>query len=224
MTVRAVVPVKRFDRAKQRLANRLDRAGRAALAAAMLGDVLEQLARADGLAGILVVTADPAAASIAAGFGATVLADPVESGTNDAVARGLRELVSQGAAGAMVVPADIPFVSGAELAQVLTALGQAPVVLVPAARDGGTNLLGLAPPDAIAPSFGPESLARHHAAARHLRPVVLTLAGAGHDIDVPADLAVAAAPGAGSRTIACLDRLGRTARSVPEQSLEGTLP
>jgi 2-phospho-L-lactate/phosphoenolpyruvate guanylyltransferase len=39
----AVIPVKRFDQAKQRLSQVLDSTGRAALAAAMLGDVLEQL-------------------------------------------------------------------------------------------------------------------------------------------------------------------------------------
>ena len=47
----AVVPVKRFDQAKQRLSGVLDSAGRAALAAAMLGDVLEQLCGNGGTGG-----------------------------------------------------------------------------------------------------------------------------------------------------------------------------
>ena len=54
----AVVPVKRFDQAKQRLSGVLDSAARAALAAAMLSDVLEQLSGTAGLASVLVVTSD----------------------------------------------------------------------------------------------------------------------------------------------------------------------
>lgn len=213
----AVIPAKRFDRAKQRLVGSIAHAGCAALAAAMLGDVLEQLSRTEGLAGILVVTRDAEAAAIARSFAAAVLVDPVESGTNDAVAYGIREVSSMGASAAIVVPGDIPFVTSAELGIVLAGLAQAPVVLVPAARDGGTNILGLSPPDAMAPAFGPDSFARHCAAARDLRPAIIPLYGAGHDIDVAADLAfeaVVAKSGSGIRTVACLHRL-RGASSSP---------
>ena len=51
----AVVPVKELGAAKQRLAGALDAALRRALALAMLEDVLEALAGARGLAGIIVV-------------------------------------------------------------------------------------------------------------------------------------------------------------------------
>ena len=71
----------------------------------------------------------------------------------------------------------------------LAALEQTPVVLTPALRDGGTNILGLSPADLIAPAFGPDSFARHCALARDLHPAVIPLEGAGRDIDVPADLA-----------------------------------
>src|SRR5271170_528804 len=88
----AVVPVKRFDQAKQRLSGVLDSAGRAALAAAMLGDVLEQLTGTAGLTGVLVVTSAAEATAIAESFGAIALSDPADSGVNDAVAHGVRKL------------------------------------------------------------------------------------------------------------------------------------
>ena len=69
----AVVPVKRFDQAKQRLSGMLDSAGRASLAAAMLSDVLEQFSETAGLTGVLVVTSDTEATAIAGSFGAAVL-------------------------------------------------------------------------------------------------------------------------------------------------------
>jgi 2-phospho-L-lactate guanylyltransferase len=138
----AVVPVKRFDQAKQRLSGVLTAPRVAALAAAMLGDVLEQLSGTVGLAGVLVVTSDAKAAAIAESFGAIVLTDPADSGINDAVAHGVHKLGSLEASAAIILPSDIPFVTGAELSIVLAALGRAPVVLTPAARDGGTNILG----------------------------------------------------------------------------------
>jgi 2-phospho-L-lactate/phosphoenolpyruvate guanylyltransferase len=223
----AVVPVKRFEQAKQRLSGVIDSAGRAALAAAMLGDVLEQLSGTAGLTGVLVVTSDTEATAIAGSFGAAVLMDATDSGVNDAVARGVSKLGPLGASAAIIAPSDIPFVTSAELGVVLAALERTAVVLAPATRDGGTNILGLSPPDVIAPAFGPDSFARHCALARDLQPAVLPLEGAGRDIDVPADLAlgpVSANSRSGARTIACLRRLGRTTSFAPPRFLEETPP
>jgi hypothetical protein len=61
MDLWAVVPVKERDRAKERLAPLLPPEMRQALALAMLEDVLAALTSAAGLAGLLVVTVDPAA-------------------------------------------------------------------------------------------------------------------------------------------------------------------
>jgi 2-phospho-L-lactate guanylyltransferase len=221
----AVVPVKRFDQAKQRLSEVLDGAGRAALAAAMLGDVLDQLSGTEGLTGVLVVTSDTKAKAIAGSFGAAVLNDPADSGVNDAVAHGVSRLGPLGASSAIIAPSDIPFVTSAELSSVLAALERTAVVLTPAARDGGTNILGLSPPDVIAPAFGPDSFARHCAAARDLRPVVIGLEGAGRDIDVPADLALSTVfvkSGKGARTVAYLLGLGHTTSFVPPRFFEET--
>src|SRR5277367_1687331 len=214
----AVVPVKRFDQAKHRLSGVLDSAGRAALAAAMLSDVLEQLSGTPGLASVLVVTSDMEATAIARSFGAAMLNDPADSGVNDAVAYGVSKLGLLGASAAIIAPSDIPFVTSEEISSVLAALEQTAVVLAPATRDGGTNILGLSPPDVIAPAFGPDSFARHCALARDLRPAVILLEGASHDIDEPADLALgpgAPKSGSGARTIACLLTLGRTTSFAP---------
>ncbi len=203
-----------------RLASLLDQVGRAALAKAMLGDVLEQLARTAGLAGTIAVTGDVEAATIAEAFGAMVVADPIESGTNDAVLRGVRALDVLGGSGLVVVPGDLPFLTADELCAVLTALAGAPVVIVPAARDGGTNILALSPTAVMAPAFGCDSFARHlaAAAANGVRPVTLVLDGAGHDIDVVADLAFDRRLHGGARTRACIRHWG--ARPVRTDLLE----
>jgi len=202
----ALVPVKRFAFAKTRLADRLGPVDRIALARAMLCDVLQEIAHTSGIAGSLVVTGDSEAAAIARGFGAQIVDDPAENGTNDAVLLGLRESDAAGAARVVVVPSDLPFVTSLELRAVLSALNRAPVVIVPAARDGGTNILALSPPRVLAPAFGPDSFARHSANAisKGMRPAVLRLQGAAHDIDVPSDLDYVADLSAGFHTRDCL--------------------
>lgn len=222
----AVVPVKRFDRAKARLADVLGQAGRAALAKAMLGDVLEQLARTEGFAGTAVVTCDAEAAAIAEAFGAKVIADPLESGTNDAVLRGIRAVGVAGGSGVVVVPGDLPCVTSDELRAIRIALARSPVVIVPATRDGGTNILALSPAGVMTPAFGCDSFARHLAAtaAIGVRPVTLVLDGAGHDIDTVADLVFDARLRAGARTRACLRRFEVTTPTVPADLREKAWP
>lgn len=204
----ALVPVKRFDLAKSRLAERLGPAERIDLARAMLEDVVEQIAQTERFAGVLVVTGDAEAAAIAHDFSAQVLTDLTENGTNEAVLQGLRNLDDAGKTKVVIVPSDIPFVTASELHDVLLALERVPIVIAPAARDGGTNILALSPPHVMTPAFGPDSFARHIACAASigLQPAILKLEGAAHDIDVAADLVVDGRLQAGARTRLCLDR------------------
>ena len=59
MTTAAILPVKRFDQAKQRLGETLGSATRATLAAAMFADVLTQVIRASRLDDVIVVSGEP---------------------------------------------------------------------------------------------------------------------------------------------------------------------
>jgi len=216
----ALVPVKRLDRAKSRLADVLDPADRRQLAKAMLSDVLGTLARVEGLAGILVVTSDVEVAALATEYEAAVLADPPETGFNEAVRHGMHWLDDRYHAGAVVIPGDIPFVTVAELDTVLAATRRSPVVVVPATRDGGTNMLAIAPPLLMPPAFGPDSFARHVAAAHALgiTPQILRLEGAGHDIDVAADLFI----DAGNSAAPCTRALIRQLRGAPIPAVAGS--
>jgi 2-phospho-L-lactate guanylyltransferase len=200
----AIVPVKRFDRAKSRLAGALSPDARRELARAMLGDVFDALAAAKSLQGVLVVTREPEAWEMAAALGFERLTDEREAGVNAAVSLGLDRLAARRVA-ALVAPGDIPCLSAAEVRLILDALQTAGVVVAPAERDGGTNALAMARADLLTPCFGPDSARRHVALARALghAPTVLRLPGAGRDIDVPADLETAASRGAW-RTRACL--------------------
>lgn len=193
MRTAAILPVKRFERAKQRLAAGVPDALRAELARAMAGDVLSALRECRALDLRIVVTGEPAVAAAARYQGAIVVEDSADAGQSAAVALGLGVALAQGATRALCVPGDCPALDPAELQALLEVSSCAPargVTIVPDRHGTGTNGLLLSPPDAIAPSFGPDSRARHEAlagaagiACRVQRPPSLLL-----DIDTGADL------------------------------------
>jgi 2-phospho-L-lactate guanylyltransferase len=188
----AIVPVKALARAKRRLSPTLPPPARQRLVLAMLEDVLAQLAASGAVDRILVVSPDARVAALAAAKGALVLSEDRPRGLNHAVKSGLAHARAQGAERALVLPADVPFATSGEIASVVdAAAGGRRVALVPAADGDGTNAMLLAPLDAIEPSFGPGSFARHlaRAVARRFDTQVLPLPGLGRDIDEPDDLA-----------------------------------
>lgn len=182
MRTLAILPVKSFADAKQRLAEALSPAPRRALAEAMFSDVLVALRRADSIDEILVVSADHAAQQIAGGYGAQVLDDRQE-GHNPAAALGLEWALETGVERALLVPGDCPTLDPRQVDQLCGRSVVAPSVLIVPDRHGtGTNALLLTGPDALAPSFGPDSCARHAANAQS--------AGTSHEIVAVPSLAL----------------------------------
>jgi 2-phospho-L-lactate guanylyltransferase len=218
MRTAAVLPVKSFGRAKQRLEAAVGQPDRAELAAAMLADVLAALGGVPRIDDIVVVTAEPRAAAAARDAGAHVVDDPVEAGQSDAAARGVGAAVALGAERVLLVPGDCPALDAREVGRLLADFPAAGVVIVPDRHGSGTNALLLTPPAAIAPSFGPGSFARHAAlgAAAGAGVRVAHAPSLELDVDTPGDLAalrsaLAALPDAAPRTRALLERLAPSA-------------
>jgi 2-phospho-L-lactate guanylyltransferase len=122
----------------------------------------------------------------------------------------------------LVLPADVPFATAADVRAVLGELGSYPIVLTPASCDGGTNALAMRRPDLIKPGFGENSFAEHQKRARAagIACGVVRTEGIGHDIDGSDDLLNRAGLRKSSLTSALLaelkvvDRLGTAPRSI----------
>ena len=112
----ACVPVKEFTGAKQRLSSLLSPQQREILAETMLEDVLEALSGAARLAGIMVNTVDPRAATLAERYGARVVSEAARDGHTGAVNGMGRVLAAEGKGALMTLPGDIPRVSAWEFA------------------------------------------------------------------------------------------------------------
>jgi 2-phospho-L-lactate guanylyltransferase len=187
----AVVPVKELEGAKQRLSSCLSPEERRALATAMLEDVLDAVSAVRGLAGVLVVTVDPVATSLASRHGARIVTAGAREGHTGAVTAAARLLVREGRAGMMTMPGDIPRLSPAEIAATLAAHRAAPsFTIVPAHDDLGSNTIVCSPPDAVPLRFGEDSFYPHldAARARGIDPLIVRQPGIGMDIDNPVDL------------------------------------
>ena len=211
MRTAAVLPVKSFGRAKQRLGDALGEPDRGELAAAMLGDVLDALRAVGGIADVIVVTADERAIAAARSAGAHVVDDPVEAGQSDAAARGVRAAVARGARRVLLVPGDCPALDASEVARLLDEYPGAGLVIVPDRHGSGTNALLIAPPGAVDPAFGTGSFARHAARGAAAGAVVRVAQAPSLelDVDTPGDLdalraALADLPAAAPRTRALL--------------------
>jgi 2-phospho-L-lactate guanylyltransferase len=209
----ACVPVKGFTGAKSRTGSILTHEQREMLAATMLEDVLVALAGAKLLAGILVNTIDPVAASLAARYGARVVTEGALDGHTGAVNGMARLLAAEGKGALLTLPGDIPRVTSAEIdAVVSSCLSEPSFTIVPAHDELGSNAVLCAPPFSVPLRFGDDSYFPHLMAARAqgIEPTIVRLAGIGLDIDHPADLRafVAARPRMPTRTLALLERFG----------------
>jgi 2-phospho-L-lactate/phosphoenolpyruvate guanylyltransferase len=186
----AILPVKSFARAKQRLGASVADPLRHELAGAMVADVLRALAQSSVIDQTIVVTQERAVAQAALAQGATVVEDVLEQGQSAAVLLGVQRALADGVERVLCIPGDCPALDAREL-DALLEVTDAQVVIVPDRHGRGTNGLLLTPPNAIEPSFGPDSCERHRALAaaagvscRLERPASLLL-----DIDTGADLA-----------------------------------
>lgn len=214
MKATAIVPVKRFGAAKQRLLGRLDRPQRAAIVKAMLADVLASLGRAGALERIVVVTGEGRAERIALRAGLPVelevLRDPADAGHSEAATLGIVRALAHGADCVALLPGDCPLLDPAELDAAIGRMRPGRVAVIPDRHGTGTNGVIMAPADAIGPAFGPGSRDRHldRARRRGHDAEVEELSSLALDLDTPDDLDALA------------DELARDAERAPETARE----
>ncbi len=190
MRTAAVLPIKRFDAAKQRLDPVVERPLRAELAHAMAADVLDSLKCCAAIERVFLVTAERRARALAGSTGAVVVEDTVQGGQSSAVRIGIRAALAEDFTRVLCVPGDCPALDVSELDTLLRSESPREVVIVPDRHGTGTNALLLSPPTVIEPSFGPDSFARHGqlADARGVPPSVQRPPSLLLDVDTGADL------------------------------------
>jgi 2-phospho-L-lactate guanylyltransferase len=182
-----LIPVKRLDDAKQRLAPALTPEQRRSLMQSMVGHVVSVALEA-AVGPVALASSDPAVAELGERLGVRLVSD---GGLpwNEGLVHAREQLGFHRAV--LYLAGDLPRLSAGEVRQLAEVAG-ASTAVIGRAYDAGTNALGVNPPDAMAPCFGVDRSSEVHAqkAARAwLRVVVLDLPGVAFDVDTPEDAA-----------------------------------
>lgn len=190
----AILPLKDFASAKQRLGDVLDAAQRRQLFEAMVKDVLSVLVQHPDIEHTVVVSGDPTAQLLAAQFGASCWPEPEgAAGLSQVVAAVADTLAGNGVAAMLVVHGDLPLLDANCIDRLLQARGAntSPYLCMATDRSGeGTNCLLVSPANAIRFHYGARSLQLHceQAASQSIPVEVLALEHAALDIDSADDL------------------------------------
>lgn len=185
MTCWALVPLKMPGQGKTRLRSVLSPSLRKSLVISMFEHVVAALADSDSIDRIAIVGSTPSQCSA----NVLHLNDPGR-GLNAALSTASAELRTRGAEELLVIHADLPFVSSAEVDDFVRA-GRAHGIGLASDRHGlGTNALYLRDSTDFPFLFGPDSLRSHQTAAeaRSLWPALSAGPGLLLDIDTEDDL------------------------------------
>jgi 2-phospho-L-lactate/phosphoenolpyruvate guanylyltransferase len=185
--VDVLVPLKRLDLAKSRLAERLEPEARARLMRALLDRTLRAAAAAPSLGRIVLVSSDAGAAGIAAGHGIE-WHDDRGLPWNEALAAATAAVVRSD--DVLILSADLPLVTSADV-ETLVAAAPERGLAIARSRDAGTNAVLLRPAGAILTCFGVRGSAAEHArlaAEAGLAAVIVDVPGLATDLDSPDDV------------------------------------
>jgi FO synthase len=187
----ALVPVKTLENAKQRLSSCLG-ADRAGFTLAMLEDVLIALGESHKVNRVAIVTADDQVAELARAHNVLLIDEGCPQGMNEAVRMGMEALHRLGASQVLVLPADIPLATGAEIDRLIKELESARaredsqvIGIGPSTDNDGTNVLCLPTNHKFEFCYGQDSFQQHQRAALDstLKPVALLSITLAKDID-----------------------------------------
>ncbi len=191
----ALLPLKDFVQAKQRLSGVLSATERRSLFHAMVQDVLEVLSREPALQRLVLVSDDPTASLLAEHYRADCWREAEVGGRGlNGVVRAAVQRMAGDTDTVMIVHGDLPLLNAAELRELIAQHRCEPaprkVTLATDRRGEGSNVLLCSPPAVIDFAYGPDSNRRHRelAAAAGAQFNECRLPGIGRDIDVSDDL------------------------------------
>lgn len=202
MNVWAIIPVKPFRDSKSRLAHILSADQRAELTGAMLRRTLDILAKMTAIQRALVISRDPGVLKLARQHEAMTYEESEKQDLNMALIRAAHITAAQKADCALILPADLPFLTAEDVARVLEAstpescnggngyLSRRRGMAICSDREGdGTNALLVCPPTGFNFQYGPGSFERHLAEAERLgmAQCIVESPGISFDLDTEQD-------------------------------------
>lgn len=191
----ALLPLKDFVNAKQRLSGVLSPHERRHFFHSMVEDVLAVLAHHEGIEKTVIVSDDPSAELLAEHYGVDFWPESslAGSGLNAVVTAFARQIQQLGVDSLLVVHGDLPLLTGEQLDRLLASHSSSPgVTLAPDRHLLGSNCLLCSPPAVIDFHYGENSFQLHRQACERSDVVFseCLLDGVSCDVDNPEDILV----------------------------------
>lgn len=195
--VYAILPLKDFVNAKQRLAGVLAPHERRGFFQAMVEDVLDVLSQHELIEQVVILSDDPSAALLAERYQVQHWSEKSlnAAGLNGVITAAAKKLTEQGVSDLMIVHGDLPLISHQEIQQLVEAhqLSVQPAVTIsPDTAMQGTNCMLCSPPAVINFYYGENSLLKHSEESKrcNITANVVPQPGLSCDMDNPADIEV----------------------------------
>lgn len=190
MSLWAIVPVKPLRRGKSRLSEILSEDERSRLNHFLFTHTIDILLQVESITEILVVSRDSDVLTAARDKGVRTVTENGTPELNNALRRASLFSNVFSNEGVLIVPADLPMLTAADVTDFIGQRTAAPVMVIsPDRRRLGTNMLLVDPADLISFSFGTDSFERHCTLARQkgAEVVVYENPRISLDLDVPED-------------------------------------
>ncbi len=195
----ALLPLKDFVNAKQRLSGVLAAHERRHLFHTMVEDVLDVLAAHPLIENTVIVSDDPSAELLADRYQLSYWSEtslslaPAAQGLSAVVDAAAEKLAQQGVASMLVVHGDLPLLNAGDIQLLIERHQQQTspaLTIAPDAVNDGSNCVLVTPPNSIQFQYGSGSFEKHMstAAEKQVAATMMPLASAALDIDNPSDL------------------------------------
>ena len=213
----AVIPLKDFVQAKQRLSGVLSVAERRQLFAAMVDDVLRCFSQSEELDRVIVLSDDAEACLLAEHYGLDYWRESELNarGLNAVVSAAVKRAAELGCSQCLVAHGDLPLLNRAELDRFIRqhrASASATLSIAPDRRGGGSNMICLPAASGFDFCYGENSFTAHchQTQALGLNCQVFHAAGSACDIDELEDLLQLLMPDWVQRASSTLEYLHRS--------------
>jgi 2-phospho-L-lactate/phosphoenolpyruvate guanylyltransferase len=166
----AIVPVKRFENGKSRLAKVLSSAERIKLCELLLYDTLNTLKKTSMISEVILVSSDVRAEKIAKGYDVKFLKENTDSGVNAAVAFADDYCSDARATATIVIPQDLPLLLPEDIDSICESAREYEkcLVICPSHRYDGSNALLRKPSMLLQPHYDNNSYQMHLKLAREI--------------------------------------------------------
>jgi len=188
--VQVIVPLKKLEFAKTRLAALLDKEERAGLAQIMAEDVLQSLLQSERVDNVSVLTSDNIISQLSSDLGCSVIEEDSSKNLNENLSNTVTEFMQRKIFNLLIIPGDLPHINHKDIDKLITE-HVCDITLCRAERDSGTNVfLSTTLLESFPFQYGINSVDKHIRTARALNMSVeiKQLPSFSRDMDTPDDL------------------------------------